>query len=52
MNKKKTPIRCPQCGQEIELSDEFCECGKLVVFMPSYGEDYNAYAEFQDEEDA
>lgn len=50
MKKKKSKSQpkcyCPQCGAEVDPSDEFCECGKLLIVQ----EAYDAYADAQDEE--
>ena len=43
MGKKKT-ITCPQCGSEVTLEDEFCECGKLLLL----DENYDAIADEED----
>jgi len=45
--KKSKPkkIYCPQCGAEVSPSDEFCECGKLLLVS-------EAYEAISDEEDS
>lgn len=47
--KKSKPkkLHCPQCGAEVSPSDEFCECGKLLLL----DEAYDATADEQDLED-
>ena len=46
--KEKPKLLCPQCGSEVDPSDEFClECGKLLLL----DEDYDAYADAQDLEE-
>lgn len=45
--KKKIEFKkycCPQCGSEVALDDEFCECGKLLLL----DEDYDAIADEED----
>ena len=45
--KKEEKLYCPQCGSEVDASDEFClECGKLLLL----DEDYDVYADEMDEE--
>jgi len=40
-------MKCPQCGSEVSLEDEFCsECGKLLLL----DEAYDAISDEQDEE--
>jgi len=47
VKKKEEKLHCPQCGAEVSPSDEFCECGKLLLVS----EAYDAYADAQDEEE-
>ena len=47
MKKKPKPKYCPQCGAEVSPSDEFCECGKLLLI----DENYDAIADEMDDED-
>ena len=44
MSKKPKKLYCPQCGSEVDPSDEFCECGKLLLL----DESYDGYADAQD----
>ncbi len=44
--ESRPKLYCPQCGAEVQPCDEFCECGKLLLVS----EDYDAYADEQDEE--
>ena len=37
-NESKHKKLCPQCGSEVNPDDEFCKCGKLLLF----DEDYDA----------
>jgi len=52
MPKKKSKskkLHCPQCGSEVDPSDEFClECGKLLLL----DEAYDAISDEQDLEEA
>jgi predicted amidophosphoribosyltransferase len=46
-SKKKAESKkyyCPQCGAEVDPSDEFCECGKLLLL----DENYDAIADEDD----
>jgi len=44
--EEKPKLYCPQCGAEVSPSDEFCECGKLLLVS----EAYDTYADEMDEE--
>jgi len=44
---KEEKLHCPQCGAEVSPSDEFCECGNLLLVE----ENIDAYADAQDLEE-
>ena len=45
--KKEEKLHCSQCGAEVSSSDEFCECGNLLLVS----EVYDAIADEQDLEE-
>jgi len=47
LERQRPKLYCPQCGSEIEPSEEFCECGKLLLVE----EDYDAVSDEMDLED-